>query len=453
MSLRTTPAPAARTEVLDIPVRVPATRTPYWHTDSPLLAVTHVDPQYARLRELFPEGWVHLAQAKSLIDGVAALEVPEVVPAAVHLRRVAPLLTAAAHELIQFAETEQVGAAAPAAEQARTAADRLLHYAHTQVWKEIILSEPVPGTPWLYCGPLNTWAMNTVNLPIGMLVVTPNASLQQEIEAVNVLLPGIQPVIGGVLGGAAKSIQPEHPTMQIVDLLLAGGESRVGHKNFAHFFPLEAPHSRVEGPEFTVVFANVHADRLERCSLNLLDRYQEAGEATDLQETLRASLRWFRCHDLAHFWRRTAVEGNGSPAPGLTPFEAMTLEETYADVLGLVSAASFFPGTSLGQAYLAELLRYLSRRHHHFADSGAAMLTAGWLVAKGVSLQNRDDHWLDKALPLLEELAVCLHRALWEADSTDLDELRDALAIGTRYRDGLAELYQTIPTDLEYTFG
>jgi hypothetical protein len=453
MPLTATSEAEARTEVLDIPVRVPTTRTPYWHTDSPLLAVTHVDPQYGQLREQFAAGWAHLVQAKTLIDAVAALEAPEAVAADVHLRRVAPLLTAAAHELTQFAEAEQDGAAAGAVAQARCAAERLLHYAHTQVWKDVTLSEPRPGTPWLYCGPLNTWAMNAVHLPLGFLVVLPNASLQREIDTVNELLPGIQPRIGELLGGTAKSIQAEHPTMQVVDLLLAGGESRVGHKNFAHFFPLEAPHSRVEGPEFTIVFANVHAERMERCSIALLDSYQEAGDATELDATLRASLRWFRCHDLAHFWRRGNVQGAGNPAPGLTPFEAMTLEEAYADVLGVVSAATFFPSASLGQAYLAELLRYLSRRHHHFADSGAAILTAGWLVAGGLSLQSRDDHWLDKALPMLEELGLCLHRALWEADPSDLDELRSALAAGVRYRDGLDNLYRTIPTDLEYTFG
>jgi hypothetical protein len=202
-----------------------------------------------------------------------------------------------------------------------------------------------------------------------------------------------------------------------------------------------------------VVFANVHRERLERCSLKLLDQYQELSGTLELEETLRASLRWFRCHDLAHFWRRTIVKGSGNAVPGLTSFEAMTLEETYADVLGLLSAAPFFPVESLGRAFAAELLRYLSRRNHHFADSGAAVLTVGWLTNQGISLQGQDDHWLEKALPPLTELAGCLHRALWEADATDIPELRAALAAGNRFRETLAELHQSVPTDLDYIFG
>ncbi|WP_055589230.1 hypothetical protein [Peterkaempfera griseoplana] len=443
-----------RTPVLGVPVRQPTTASPYWHREQPLVAVTHVDPDHAGLREQFPRSWHHLVRLKGLIDGIAALEAPAAVGPALHLQRISPLLTAAAHELLQFAEAEQAEHSREAVAQARIAADRLLHYAFTQEWKPVVLRQPEPDRPWLYCGPLSTWAMHTVHSPLALLVVLPRADLQSEIEAVDARLPEIQPVVARVLGSGVKSVQQVNPTMQIADLLLAGGESRVGHKNFAHFFPLEAPGSTVDGSEFTVVFANVHTSRLERCSLKLLGRLQpSAAGQGDLDEVLRASLRWFRCHDLAHFWRRSVVDGSGRPAPGLTPFEQMTLEETYADVLGLLSAVSFFPTPSLGKAFIAELLRYLSRRHHHFADSGAAALAAGWLIESGISLPPTDAHWLDKAEPRLEELADCLHGALWDADPAHLDALRAALAVGVSFREDLTELFQLIPTDLDYIFG
>lgn len=460
----------ARTALLDIPLRTPTTQSPFWHREQPLLAVTHLDPGHSRLREQFPNGWGHLVRVKTLMDGIAALEAPDAATPGAHLRRIAPLLTAAAQELQCFteAETGTTGAGAEttgaagtgpaerlsdAVSQARTAADRLLHYAHTQEWQPVTLSAPAPGRPWLYCGPLNTWAMHRVHTPFGFLVAAPDAVLQQEIDAVDTRLPEIGPIVGRILKGPIRSVQRVTPTMRITELLLAGGESRAGHKNFAHFFPLEAPHSVVDAAEFTVVFANVHAARVRRCSFKLLDRYQGAAASQQQGEILRSSLRWFRCHDLAHFWRRTDVAGDGHPAAGLTPFERMTLEEAYADVLGLLSAASLFPTPALAQAFIAELLRYLSRRYHDFADSGAAALTAGWLIERGVSLQSMDDHWFDKAVPPLEELARCLHLTLWEADPACLGELRSGLSVGAGLRNDLAALYQEIPTDLEYTFG
>ncbi|MFG3284535.1 hypothetical protein [Streptomyces sp. NPDC048111] len=443
-----------RTEGLDIPLRRPTTQSPYWHRDEPVVAVARVDPEYARLREHFPQGWLHLVHAKSLFDGIAALDVPHV-PSERSQEQSLFLVRAAAQELVSFAELETTPGTEDAVAHALEVVARLDSYARTGTWEPITLRPPQPGSPWLYCGPIASWAMRTARRSIGFLVAAPAAGdLQEEVDMVTLRTDWVRERVAQILGGPVRSSEGVQPGMHVLDLLLSGGESAVGHKNFAHFFPLEAAGSRVQGPEFTVVFANIHRSRIQHCSLRLFREIQGRETETRLDGLVRNSLRWFRGHDLGHFWRKESVVGDGAPAEGLTAFELMGLEETYADVLGLLSARLFASDLHLSEAYRVELFRYLSRRHDHFADSTAAVLTAGWLRLHDVSLEPEPGRrWLMGAQHALGELAGALHRTLWEQDSSALPTLRAAIAAGSAYQRQFSDTFGTLPTDLSYTFG
>ncbi|MFH0516153.1 hypothetical protein ACHBTE_03110 [Streptomyces sp. M41] len=444
-----------RTASLDIPLRKTIHQFPFWHRDEPVLATVRIDPEFGALRGVFPETWEHLIRAKLILDSLTALDVPTVTSGdAQHRERVSGLLNAAAQALTRFADQEKAESSGTAVQHARQAAERLLVYADSREWKPVTLTEPVPGEPWLYCGPIGTWAMRDVAAPIALLVTVPCPELQTEVDTVNARIDELHRAAARVLGEDVKSVQDIHPTMHITELLLAGGESVAGHKNFAHFFPLEAAESSVLGPEFTVVFANVHRERLRRCSLPLLEGVQGQPAEERLDEVLRMSLRWFRCHDLGHFWRRSSVPGAGEAPPEISYFERMTLEEAYADVLGLLTADALDPRPMLGTAFTAELVRYLSRRYHHFADSAAAVLTLGWIQehARELTFPQTDD-FIGAAREVLTDLANALHSVLWDGDTSEIPRLRSALTKGGEYRDSLAQHFDRLPTDLTYNFG
>jgi hypothetical protein len=293
--------------------------------------------------------------------------------------------------------------------------------------------------------------MHATRTSLGFLLVSPRPDLQAEPDAIDANIRTIQAVVAGALGGAIRSTKNPRPAMQITDLILAGGESVSGHKHFAHFFPLETPASSVDKTEFTIVFGNVHASRLRRCSLELLKRC--APGQHDRSDVLRASLAWFRGHDLAHFWRLAGVADDSTSDIPLTPFERMTLEETYADVIGLMSAAALGRRAALSQAFAAELLRYLSRECSLFADSCAAALTMGWLRMHGVTRAIGTEEWLSAALPVLGRLGRAIHRVMWEGSDQELDGLRAALKAGREFSAGRAYLFRSVPTDIEYVFG
>ncbi|MFG3155534.1 hypothetical protein ACGF7W_26230 [Streptomyces sp. NPDC048219] len=440
---------------LGIPLRETIHHFPFWHREEPVLATIRIDPEFAGLRAQFPQTWKHLVRAKLVLDSITTLDVPAVNgDDKEHAERVSGLLTAAAAALTRFADEEQAPTTRTVVEHARQAAERLVVYADSREWKQVTLLEPNGDEPWLYCGPIGTWAMRDVDAPISLLVTVPCPQLQTEVDAVDERIGDIQEAAARALGEKVKSVQDIHPTMYIMELLLAGGESVTGHKNFAHFFPLEAAESTVLGPEFTVVFANVHRERMRRCSLPLLQGVQGGQDGVLLDEALRMSLRWFRCHDLGHFWRRASVEGAGEAPAEISYFERMALEEAYADVLGLLTAGAVGPDDRLGTAFTAELVRYLSRRYHHFADSAAAMLTLGWIQehAAEVDFPLTDD-FIGASREALTDLAKALHSVLWDADTTEIARLRGALDRGRTYRDSLARHFDRLPTDLTYNFG
>lgn len=444
-----------RSASLDIPLRKTIHQFPFWHREEPVLATIRLDPQFSALRSFFPETWEHLVQAKLILDSATALDVPAVTSKdEQHTDRVSGLLTAAAEVLTRFADQEKAESSRAVAEHAQRAAERLVVYANSREWKPETLLEPNPNEPWLYCGPIATWAMRDADSPIALLVTVPCPQLQSEVDAVNEQIEQLREEAARVLNEDVKSVQDIHPTMHVMDLLLAGGESISGHKNFAHFFPLEARESTVIGPEFTVVFANVHRERMRRCSLPLLEGLQGKMAEDRLDEALYMSLRWFRCHDLGHFWRRASVTGTGEAPPEISYFERMTLEEAYADVLGLLTADALGPQRMLGTAFTAELVRYLSRRYHHFADSAAAVLTLGWIQehAKELGFPQTDD-FIGASREALTELANALHSVLWDGDITKIARLRSALAKGKDYRDSLSRYFDRLPTDLTYNFG
>ncbi|MER7566846.1 hypothetical protein ACGFWE_38950 [Streptomyces sp. NPDC048523] len=439
---------------LDIPLRQTIYQFPFWHREEPVVASSRLDPEFAGLSRHFPKTWKHLVRAKLILDSTTASDVPAVTDVDERHADIAAKLRDAAEALTQFASEEQAESGRAAAEQARLAAERLAVYADTREWKQLTLREPAPNEPWLYCGPIATWAMRDVTAPIGLLISVPSPQLQTEVDAVNDRIGRVQEEAARILGGRVKSVQELRPTMHIMDLLLAGGESVAGHKNFAHFFPLEVAESTVLGPEFTLVFANVHRERMRRCSLPLLQDVQGRTSEVRLDDVLRMSLRWFRCHDLGHFWRRTSVAGAGEAPADVSYFERMALEEAYADVLGLLTADALGPQKELGTAFTAELLRYLSRRYDHFADSAAAVLTLGWIRAHAPELDfPRTDDFIGAAREALTDLVRVLHSVLWDADPAGIARLRAALAEGEKSRDSLAQLFDRLPTDLTYIFG
>lgn len=444
-----------RSASLDIPLRESVHQFPYWHREEPVVATFRIDPEYAGLREQFPQTWEHLIRAKLFLDSATTLDVPSVTAEDEQQAAcVSGLLKAAAASLARFADEEQDGSARTVVEHARQAAERIVIYADSREWKPVTLLEPTPDEPWLYCGPISTWAMRDAASPVALLVTVPCPEMQTEIVAVNERIGQLRQEAARVLGEDVKSVQNIHPTMHIMNLLLAGGESVSGHKNFAHFFPLEAAESTVLGPEFTVVFANVHRERMRRCSLPLLDGVQGGTAEDRLDEVLRMSLRWFRCHDLGHFWRRVSVAGEGKAPSEISYFERMVLEEAYADVLGLLTAHALGPDKGIGTAFTAELVRYLSRRYHHFADSAAAVLTLGWIQEHASELKfPLTDDFIGASREVLTDLARALHSVLWDADPTEIARLRATLAKGREYRDSLAHHFDHLPTDLTYNFG
>src|SRR5215468_8440041 len=209
-------------------------------TDTPLLP--------ALLQHHFPRSWRSLVRVKALVDRIASLDAAAAMSQAVHQRRIAPLLVAAAQELNRFAMADNSGPGGTARAQARVAAYRLRLFAESGEWPPVILRPPGPGEPWLYCGPLNTWATHATRPPQGFLLVSPRPDLQAEPAA-----------IAAASGGAIRSARDIRPTMHVTDMLLTSGDSSASQKRFAHFFLLETPALPVDGPGFTVVFGNALA--------------------------------------------------------------------------------------------------------------------------------------------------------------------------------------------------
>jgi hypothetical protein len=447
----TTGLDPAVSPLLRIPARDVTSQRPFWHRPDPLVAVTRIDPGHALLKQHFPGSWPYLVRAKTLIDAIASLEAPAAVPEVMHRRRITPLLTGAAQELAQFGAAEAAGPSRAVGAQAQAAADRLSLFAQSGEWRPLMLCPPGPGEPWLYCGPLSTWAMHATCTPLGLLLVSPRPDLQAEPDAVDANTGTVRAAVADALGGAIRGIKDPPPAMHVTDLILAGGEPVYGHKHFAHFFPLEAPASAVDKEEFTIVFSNIHASRLRLCSLELLKGYLPGQRERD--QVLRASIAWFRGHDLAHFWRLAGAAGHSAPGISLTPFERMTLEETYADIIGLISAAALGRRAALSQAFAAELLRYLSRECSFFADSCAAALTVGWLSLHGVTREIGTEEWLSAALPALGQLGRAIHQVMWQGSDRELGGLRAAFKAGREFSAGRSDLFHSVPTDIEYTFG
>jgi hypothetical protein len=424
---------------------------PFWHRPNPVVAATRLDADYRQLKSAFPASWEALLAVKGLLDATASIQASYAGQSAMRHEAIRPVLLAAAKKLTEFSAAE--AGRSPTAAQAEIAASRLHAYAQTGEWPPIVLAEPGANEPWLYCGPLGTWMFRTSDAPISLLVVAPRADMQAGPDIIDNNLDEVRGAVAQALGGEIRFTKPVTPTMRTVDLLMAGGELAFGHKHFAHFLPLETPLATVAGPEFTLVFTNVHRHRLERCSLELLSRYLgDVYQPHPTSEVALASLSWFRGHDLAHFWRLDIPE-NPAAAMALSHTERMTLEEGYADVLGLISAATVLPPAVVSQAFTAEMLRYMSRDHTRFSDSVAAVLTVGWLTSNGVTQALGSAEWLTTALSPLAELARVMHRVRWEGRRAEIAMLRAALRVGEEFCADLDPLFVSLPTDLEYIFG
>lgn len=302
----------------------------------------------------------------------------------------------------------------------------------------------------MHCGPLRPWAMQDAPQPLALLVGRPAAVAQEAIDEVSGHVGRLRSRVEQVLRLPVAHLKT-FPGMMAVDLLLVGGSSDSGHKNFAHFFPLESPAGRTPGEDFTVVFSNMHVERLTRCSLALLEAVGGCPpDGIQPAQVRQASLSWFRSHDLAHFWEvHPSVE---VPNRSLVPFEEMVLQETLADTLGLLAVAELVDATPLGAAFSSEMLRYLSRNHHEFADTTAAALEVGWLMGDVELPWGEPGRWLEVAVPSLARLA----RAVWAALRGSPDPIPDLCRALDEGRQLVARWYgplAQIPTDLEYSFG
>lgn len=421
---------------------------PFWHRAEPVAATVRIDPDYQMLREEFPDTWQHLVRAKLCLDCVATLDRPNVVTDREYDAQARRLFRETAGNLAAFADGESDG---EVAEQARQLVDTLVRFAETGEWPPFVVRPPRRSARWLYCGPLGTWAENEVRNPVSLLVTVHDPVPQRAVDHVTDEREKVVAEVALTLGAVADDEAPI-PAMYTSTLLLAGGHSAFGHKNFAHFFPLESPGGKVEAEDFTVVFTNIHRERLRRCSLPLLEDVLEAPVTHDLEEVLAASLRWFRAHDLGHFWRRTSGSVRTEPSTELDAFGLMALEEAYADSLGLLCAAELGDQPALVVAFCAELVRYLSRDQASFADSVAAALEVGWLMSRTGEWRPLDSQWCKNAVYHLRELVPVLHDVLW-AGLTDTEELVSAVAVGRADALGRDRTFRRVPTDLVYTFG
>ena len=100
------------------------------------------------------------------------------------------------------------------------------------------------------------------------------------------------------------------------------------------------------------------------------------------------------------------------------------------------------------------MLRSCSRECSFFADSCAAALTVGWLSLRRVTREIGTEEWLSAALPALGQLGRAIHQVMWQgSDRGELGGLRAALEAGREFSAGRSDLFHSVPTDIEYTFG
>lgn len=440
------------TPMLNLAPRVMHTEHPFWHRPHPTVAVINLDSGYQRLRSEFPRSWQALVRAKSALDSISSLNRPLIQNIEEYRDRIRPLLDLVARDLGDVASKERGRGAELLCAQAGEAAEAAFSYARTGIWPRMHLDAPDDSQPWLFCGPLTPWAMQDGYEPLTLLVAEPQEDAQAAIELANSHLSSLERTVARTLDHEIFRRQ-SLPDMRAVTLLLAGGISAYGHKNFAHFFPLDAPAGTVRNNEFTVVFANVHRERLRRCSIRMLEEVGKAyAPAGMLEEVLSASITWFRGHDIAHFWKTREQEGIGPETEIGSPFERLILEEARSDTLGLVSVADLLEPDVLGVAFSSEMLRYLSRDHTEFADSGAAMLELGWLEERTNPDWSSPRSWLTTTLPIMAEAAAALSNAL-DHGGQFLPPIQQALNAGSGSAVRWSYLFSDAPSDVDYTFG
>lgn len=448
------------TSLLDIPSRTTDPRFPFWHRQEPVVAVTEIDGKHAELRTLLGDATEDALALKALFDSITALRATDAVRPDVQAELVRELAEAAARGCESLGS--QCTDTAPAlANRSTQYARALREFGTTGTWPQLELASPRSGEPWLYCGPLTSWAVRPEPQPLSLLVVVADTLRQSVVDVVDERWHLGTAAIEQALAQRVDSC-PSRPGMCAARLLLAGGDAARGHKHFAHFVPLEMPGVRDGNDEFTVTFTNVHEARLRRCSLPLLASVG-VQPRDDYGAVFDASLTWFRCHDLSHFLRLSDPDmADGPPStvpnpPTGTAFDGMALEELYADSLGFIGAAGTLPATSrqaLCSAFAAELLRYLSRNPENFADSAAATLEYGWLREKGIDIMGLEHTWIDDVILALAELAGAAHAILWGPGPEPRAEatVQLAAARGKTEREKLHKYFATIPTDLSYTF-
>ncbi|MFJ9773005.1 hypothetical protein ACIRVF_17495 [Kitasatospora sp. NPDC101157] len=424
---------------------------PFWHRPEPRVAMKEIDPGFELLRKSFPRTWEGLLTVKSLLDGMAVLETfpfsREGTEAQEHLARQAALVLAGVADQEEDARPELASCA-------REGAQTLGAYARTGRWPTSPIRRPSPSEPWLYCGPLGTWGRRATRVPVSLLVTLPDPARQAYVDTVDANLDTVRRVVADALEGEVRMDCAALPAMNAARLVLAGGETSFGHKNFAHFFPLEVPDGEVHGEDFTVVFTNVHQARFEACSLPLFSRLADRRPENTVERLLEASLVWFRCHDLGHFWRLVESSEPVGRTGDSPPFEKMALEESYADSLGLLSAAALLPDPlPLEEAYSAELLRYLSRDPQSFGDTVAAVIELGRLTEEGLDGVTTGGPWLAKSADVLADHARLIHDTLWGAGLRDPGCLAQSYAVGREAVERFAPVFELVPTDIDYVWG
>ncbi|MGY4101978.1 hypothetical protein ACW2Q0_20875 [Nocardia sp. R16R-3T] len=305
------------------------------------------------------------------------------------------------------------------------------------------MREPDMRRPFFYCGPLATWAMRNRPNSISLLIAEPNPLAQTSIDAVSAACRDFPGIVGDMTGASVDYDRPiaELPVLYSYDLIYCAGESAVGHKNFAHFFPLEAGEVDIEGRNFTVVFANVVRERLANVTRRIDALRPRFCPGTQALETNHL-LSWFRAHDLGHFLRIPGTEPETTRAV-LTPFARACLDEAIADATGLLTSGTLID-PELPTLMMPEIWRYAARDNRHFADSAAATILLGYMCDAGV------EHI--ESGPLADYLGHLL-QAMYRPDPTSSALLRNWHHAGVMEVHRIRTWIDNQPTDHTYVIG
>lgn len=446
---------------------------PYWHIDGgdPVLHGLRVDPGYQRLtRGLGDVSARHLLDAGFNLTGLAHLTYARPFGTGCAVASSCQLIADTAASL-RLAADSMPAARGDLSDVVRRSASWLETFSIHSKWPRMVIEEPLPDGWFFYCGPLNTWRGRCTESPITMLIGTVAPTMQAEVDRVTHKSAHLLAELSSLTGIELQHtyILDEEPAMYALDLVHIAGDGAMGHKNFAHFLPLEVPGGVVRGKDFTVVFANVLASRLAHVTRRIAERLIEPTRQQQVGKISLATgeiLKWFRGHDLAHFVRPSAYAESSQISAHITDFARITLDEAIADAAGIVAIISEHRNSNEYAwhdaiiAVTAELHRYAARANADFADAAAATIFLGYLSAtlssdhnteallSGITCNGRRD--VGKLLgPYLRTLYLARYRGSEDA----IHETEAWAELGTLYMSKLQDKILDLPSDHHYVEG